>query len=450
MTNQALKIKIAAKTDVGKVREHNEDNYVVCPDLNKNEWYLINEDIHLGENGALLVIADGMGGMNAGEIASALSIESIRKYFSDLVKREPIIDDSKVKELLFGSVLVAQEEISKYVDTHSEAKGMGTTIVISWVKNNIIHTAWVGDSRCYILRNNKDLFFATKDHSYVQELVDANKITQEQAFYHPESNIITRSLGDGSGKKSEPDYACFQLESNDRVMMCTDGLNGMLQDQNITEVLNSCKDIQECSAALITAANDAGGHDNISVILCDIISLSNSVKNEVQVFNKLLMAASIADSEIIDNPHPTISPSSGPIILPDKLDKKPPRSSLMYLLFLIPIAVFAYIFFYSSVQIKKNSPAKIIRDSANINNLNKLKNNDSLSVSSEKKKEKLDTSLNNSNSNKQLNKPNKSNPIGTDGVGKNKITSASNAGSIITEINNLTTIEKDSNAQHHK
>ncbi|MFN9709848.1 MAG: PP2C family protein-serine/threonine phosphatase, partial [Bacteroidota bacterium] len=226
----------------------------------------------------MMIIADGMGGLNAGEMASAITIDTFHKNFqqnnNDFFRSQNDIQSS-IKSCLEK----VQINISAHVKNNPETKGMGTTLVIACIKDNILHTAWIGDSRCYVFRDNKDLFFATKDHSYVQELIDSGKITHQQAFYHPESNIITRSLGGGVDFDLKPDFCSFQLKQGDRILICSDGLNGMLQDDYIASVLQEQQDINLCAKKLIDEANIAGGHDNITLILCDIISIE-PVKTE--------------------------------------------------------------------------------------------------------------------------------------------------------------------------
>jgi hypothetical protein len=140
--------------------------------------------------------------------------------------------------------------------------------------------AWLGDSRGYLARKDGRLYHITKDHSYVQELLDAGKIDKKQAFYHPDSNVITKSLGDFSGTYHDPEIAVFNLEAGDRILLCSDGLNSMLMDEEITDILTNTKDVRSCADICIDAANQRGGHDNITVIIVDI----ESVENDLSLF----------------------------------------------------------------------------------------------------------------------------------------------------------------------
>lgn len=308
-------LRLTAKTDVGRVREHNEDNYVVCPDVQKNEWFFSDAIIE-PEEGTLLVIADGMGGLNAGEVASAIAIETVQNYFNQ-DNRNKIESHEQVKEALNECINIAQTNMLSHAKEHPDTIGMGTTIVIAFIKDNILHTAWVGDSRCYVLRKNTELYYATNDHSYVQELVNAKKITMEQAFYHPESNIITRSLGDNSNKAPKPDFCTYPIESGDKILLCSDGLNGMLQDDAILKILHDATNINEASINLINAANEAGGHDNISLILSEIISVSNKELPDIK-YRKLELAVNFNQMDS-GNPFQTLKPIKN---LDDEVEKE--------------------------------------------------------------------------------------------------------------------------------
>lgn len=305
-------LRLTAKTDVGRVREHNEDNYVVCPDVEKKEWFFSDTTIE-SEEGTLLVVADGMGGLNAGEVASAIAIETIQQYFNQ-DNRTKIETHEQVKAALIDCINIAQTNMLNHAKAHPDTTGMGTTIVIAFIKDNILHTAWVGDSRCYVLRKNTELYYATKDHSYVQELVDSNQITMEQAFYHPESNIITRSLGDNSNKTPKPDVCAYPIVVGDKILLCSDGLNGMLQDDAILKILHNTENINEAAINLISAANEAGGHDNITLILSEIISVSNETFPDNIKLRAMELAVNFNQLDS-GNPFQTLKPNE---ILEDK------------------------------------------------------------------------------------------------------------------------------------
>lgn len=378
ITNTSL--RLTAKTDVGRVREHNEDNYIVCPDVSKNEWFFSDLTIEPNE-GTLLVIADGMGGLNAGEVASAIAIETVQNYFKSN-QRKKIESSEQVKEALIECINNAQENMLSHANQHPETSGMGTTIVIAYIKDNILHTAWVGDSRCYVFRNNSDLFYATKDHSYVQELVDAEKITMHQAFYHPENNIITRSLGDNSNKTSKSDFCAYPLESGDKILLCSDGLNGMLQDETILNILHNTSNINETAGNLINAANEAGGHDNITLILTEILTVSNKSYPEDFKLKKMPLACSYKQMDS-GNPFQTLKPTT--VLDPEGGDDKyhpsdggSKKKKLLMIIFslIIPFLIIAVIYLKKQDSNKKVTNA-YVKDTLLL--IKQKKNTDSVS-----------------------------------------------------------------------
>jgi protein phosphatase len=267
MTN----LRITSLTHKGIERDHNEDNHIFNPDLSKNEWKFYEHCAveGLSDRGALLVVADGMGGLNAGEVASQLAVEAIKQYFDQNLTSEITLNPTAVQNFLAGSVTSAHAAIAGHQENHKDTVGMGTTVVIAWIIGNHLFTSWCGDSRCYKYHADTGLQQVSRDHSYVQELVDKGVITREQAFYHPQTNIITQSLGDDS-HRPKPGFASAELAAGDRILLCSDGLNSMIQDVNIRELLQSNPEIQTCAELLIESANRAGGSDNITVMLCDV------------------------------------------------------------------------------------------------------------------------------------------------------------------------------------
>lgn len=262
-------LHISSATDKGLERGHNEDYHIFCSDLAHPEWsFFASQEIKkLGKKGSVFIIADGMGGTNAGEVASRIAIEECSKYLEEISKAK--ISSEGLGNFMEKAIRKANEAILSHQKTDPQTKGMGTTIVIGWILENELHVSWVGDSRCYRYNLKDGLSLLTKDHSYVQELVDKGTLTTEQAFFHPESNIITQSLGNEK-KLPKPGFISYGLQKGDKLIFCTDGLNGMLQDAEIEAILSESKTQESCLKNLIDAANKAGGHDNITVILCDI------------------------------------------------------------------------------------------------------------------------------------------------------------------------------------
>lgn len=271
-----IKFKIAAKTDVGRVRTNNEDNLQAASDLTTAPMKWVNDqECDLGDKGALLVVADGMGGMNAGEVASEIAISTIRDFFSpDCITDEVMSSKVSIDTFMKKAIKEADKKIKESARANSANKGMGTTIVIGWILGDKLYVAWCGDSRAYIYNRKNGLRQLSKDHSYVQTLVDNGTITKEDAFDYPDSNIITRCLSD-SDQKARPDSLStpVTLCNDDIVLLCTDGLSGMIRDHEIEMVLTeNYRNISICADKLIEAACEASGQDNITVALCQILS----------------------------------------------------------------------------------------------------------------------------------------------------------------------------------
>lgn len=270
-----IKFRLAAKTDVGLVRTNNEDNFQVASDLSAGQMHWLNNEIcSLGENGALLVVADGMGGMNAGEVASELAINTVREYFAPENLTPEIMKNRFSIEKYMNDVIVAADaRIKQEAKMHPETRGMGTTIVIGWLLDGKLYVSWCGDSRAYVYNPDAGLHQITIDHSYVQSLVDKGAISREDAFDFPDSNIITRSLSDGSAKaKPESLLKPYTLCDNDIILLCTDGLCGMIRDNEMEAVIrNSEHNMDALVDDLIHAACEAEGSDNITICVCQIL-----------------------------------------------------------------------------------------------------------------------------------------------------------------------------------
>ena len=288
-----IKFRMTAGTNVGSVRTNNEDNFIVNENLSNKEWYVpecSSTEFDLGENGAILVVADGMGGMNAGEVASAIAIDTIKDLFTMDSFSDIVSSTAKISAFMKDAVIEADARIKAKVKDDSSTSGMGTTIVIAWILGDIAHVVWCGDSRAYLFNPNSGLSRLTKDHSYVQDLVDAGKLDPELAFDHPNSNIITRSLGD-SNSKTRPDYLSKRLNQDDILLLCSDGLSGLCRDEEIAQVLSCSESLEQCRANLISAALEAGGYDNVTVALLQISAMDNDEDtNIVETSNDLKMA----------------------------------------------------------------------------------------------------------------------------------------------------------------
>lgn len=268
-TNNIL-FRMAARCEAAG-RPNNEDNYQLDDNLSDNSWgFTADAEVSLGEKGALLVVCDGMGGMNAGEVASDIAVKTIKEWFTtDKLTDAAVAAPCKY---ITSAIVAADAAIKAHSKTNPDTEGMGSTIVLAWLLGQKIYVGWCGDSRCYRFNPALGLERLSHDHSYVQELVDAGKLTEELAFDHPNNNIITRSLGDPRGA-AQPDCKEFDLYNQDIILLCSDGLCGTLRDNEIAELIKQHQtSMQECRDALWVADEAAGWTDNTTIALTQIIS----------------------------------------------------------------------------------------------------------------------------------------------------------------------------------
>ena len=257
---------VAAKCDKAG-RSQNQDNYWVCPNLEKigDISNVGNDhDIELSAKGALLVVADGMGGMKSGEKASEFVIEGIKKKFSN-IPEDILGNDNAIISFIKEAIVESDGIIKAYAKDHRESEGMGSTIVLVWLLGEKAYCGWCGDSRIYCYNPQNTLVRLSHDHSYVQSLVDEGKISEEDAFDHPDGNIITRSLGD-SGEKANPETKIYPIHRRDVFLLCSDGLCGLLTDENIESLLSdNCTSSEDALKALWQAGEKEGWSDNVTI-----------------------------------------------------------------------------------------------------------------------------------------------------------------------------------------
>jgi len=249
----AYRIRAAVMTDVGMVREHNEDS-VMAFEYRRDSLVEPAQTL-------LYVVADGMGGAEAGEVASAIAVGVIREYIE---ANAGAIKNSDGREILRLALEAANTKILEYQAAHPESRGMGSTAVAALLEPGGCALAWVGDSRAYLLENGQ-LRQITKDHSLVQRLVELGQITPEEARHHEHKNVITRSLGARPQGPAGAEAFNLRLKRGDRLLLCSDGLTAHVEDAEIAEVLRRHRDPEAAACELIVAANAGGGTDNISV-----------------------------------------------------------------------------------------------------------------------------------------------------------------------------------------
>lgn len=241
-------MKTFSITDVGKRRNMNQD-------------YVYSSERPVGNLPNLFIVADGMGGHNAGDFASRYTVETIEQLVKDSTLTEPAaIIESVIKQANLMLIEQANE--------HEEMRGMGTTIVLAVLEGTRLIVANVGDSRLYVV--NQKITQITKDHSLVEEMVRMGEMDKDVARDHPDKNIITRAIG--AIPEVVVDFFELELEPGDEVLMCSDGLTNMIEDMDIRNIMRGQRDIAEQAEKLVETANENGGKDNITVIVIEPFS----------------------------------------------------------------------------------------------------------------------------------------------------------------------------------
>lgn len=240
----------AARSAVGLVRQGNEDSAFQSPQL--------------------IAVADGMGGHAAGEVASRIAVQTLKRLESTLISQD--IDQDSVEDLLMHSLHSIDETISAVTDEEIEKRGMGTTLTALLIRNKYVSLLHVGDSRCYRLRGNT-LEQLSNDHTVIQELIDQGAISQSEAAEHPQRSMLTQALrGDGD---VTPVLQIYEIKKGDRYLLCSDGLSGVLTDKEIKVGLKkSNKD--EAVKFLVDATYVNGAPDNVTVLIADVTSDSHT------------------------------------------------------------------------------------------------------------------------------------------------------------------------------
>lgn len=238
-------LKTFSITDIGKRRKLNQD-------------YVYTSERPVGNLPNVFIVADGMGGHNAGDYASKYTVETIVKEIAASFEVNP-------EKVLSHAIEIANEGIIKLASENADMEGMGTTVVAATCMGKYLRVANVGDSRLYVV--GEKITQITRDHSLVEEMVRMGGIDRETARNHPDKNIITRAIG--ASEKVEIDFFDVELKPGEIVLMCSDGLTNMLEDEEIRMILNGQRDIVEKAEELVKAANNNGGKDNIAVVLIE-------------------------------------------------------------------------------------------------------------------------------------------------------------------------------------
>lgn len=257
-----IRLKLFGRTDVGQIREHNEDNFLIA-DLTRQNRGLMEGDREqvVGRSGTIFGVCDGMGGAAAGEVASQLAVDII--YEKMLSGGAPTTREELARRLV-STVEEAGLRIFNEARADRTRRGMGTTATVAALCDSRLYLAQVGDSRAYILRGDH-LVQVTRDQSLVNQLIEAGQLTEEEAETFEHNNIILQALG--TAETVQVDLTFADLEQGDVLMLCSDGLSGMIRSEDIRSALLQAPDPLDACRLLTDRANQAGGHDNITVIV---------------------------------------------------------------------------------------------------------------------------------------------------------------------------------------
>lgn len=235
-------------TDVGKKRKMNQD-------------YVFTADYSIGNLPNLFIVADGMGGHNAGDFASKYTAENLLEAVRSSQEKTPV-------KIMEEAIQKANRSLIEKAEEDQNLAGMGTTLVAATIAEGCLYIANVGDSRLYVV--GKEIRQITRDHSLVEEMVRMGEIRREDARSHPDKNIITRAIGAGSDVTA--DFFEVDLEDGDMILMCTDGLTNMMEDEMIMEIMKKPADLGAKAEELVETANRNGGKDNIAVLIIEPFS----------------------------------------------------------------------------------------------------------------------------------------------------------------------------------
>jgi len=238
-------MKTFSITDVGQKRNMNQD-------------YVYTSENPVGNLPNLFVVADGMGGHNAGDFASKYTVKQLVKLIESSEETNPV-------KIMRQSIELANMQLLQKANENSELMGMGTTLVAATIVKEYIYIANIGDSRLYII--NSGIRQITKDHSLVEEMIRLGEIDREDAKNHPDKNIITRAIG--AAEEISVDFFEMKLEKDDTVLMCSDGLTNMIDDDEICQIIKNQKTPEQKAQKLVETANNNGGKDNIAVIIIE-------------------------------------------------------------------------------------------------------------------------------------------------------------------------------------
>src|SRR5467141_3970273 len=330
-SSKPIRVEVFGKTDLGRTRDHNEDRFLVAdltrksaslqPDVRKHD---------IGPRGTLLVVADGMGGAAAGELASEMATDAIYAHLLKTWNAEHEVTPQRFAYRLREAVEVANASIHASAKAHPEVRGMGTTTTAAGVLNDHLYLTQVGDSRAYLIRGGK-AHQITKDQSLMQRLVEAGELTEEEAAQSERRNIILQALG--PDPKVKVDLTHQEVRRGDVLVLCSDGLSGQVKKEEIAETVGRASDLAQACDRLIALANERGGADNITVVVArfegDGLRSSNGGPEE-DVGHQVY---ALIDTETSTEPVPVYKGSRPPV--PHKEARKQSRTIILVLLAIV-------------------------------------------------------------------------------------------------------------------
>ena len=336
--NKAIRVEVFAKTDLGRTRDHNEDRFLVADLTRKAASLLPDVRQHdIGPRGTLFVVADGMGGAAAGELASEMATDTIYAHLLKTWNAEHEVTPQRFAYRLKEAVEVANASIHAHAKAHPEVRGMGTTTTAAGVLNDHLYLTQVGDSRAYLIRGG-EAHQITKDQSLMQRLVEAGELTEEEAAQSERRNIILQALG--PDPKVKVDLTHQEVRRGDILVLCSDGLSGQVKKEEIAQVVSTTPELSAACDRLIALASERGGPDNITVVIARFEGDGLRTSDGAQQADVGHQVYPLIDTETSTEPVPVYKGSRPPV--PNR-EKHNPGTRLIVL---AAIAVAAAVIWY--------------------------------------------------------------------------------------------------------
>lgn len=281
-TKKSINVDVVAITDTGVVREHNEDEFLILPDVTS---LLLDEQnskarYDVPVNGSLFVVADGMGGGSIGEMAAKLTVESLEEYFNKNVAQLTECSFEEEIQVFFNkAVQYCNEKLSAVSQANKEMMGIGATVVFAWLRGDNAYIGWVGDCRAYYAESGK-LQLLTKDHTLENELIEKGELVQKNNEIDTQHHIITQILG-AHEKRISPGFCVQKLTKGGRLLLLTDGVHGLISDDKIEQCFDQHVMGQNLARDIINKTNEHGGYDNMTVLVCEVLDTDVLVEEKV-------------------------------------------------------------------------------------------------------------------------------------------------------------------------